>query len=100
LSLYRDSGSGGLFAGEARRRARSFLRSLAGETSGCAYFPKSTTDLANAASQILDYPRFQYIVEYSPTVSLDLPRKGKVRVKLVDALGRNKYSVSMTVVEN
>jgi Ca-activated chloride channel family protein len=83
------------FDAETRRRANEWLKTLARETGGEVYFPKSAADFPRIADDIINQPRAPYVVTYE-----SMNPKAKLRVKLTGGPGRDKYSVTARVLSN
>lgn len=77
-----------------RQRAKNFINSLAKESGGLAFFPKSETELQSIASQFLLYLRNQYVIGYVPSGQTGQKPSHKVEVKLADTPERKKQTVS------
>jgi Ca-activated chloride channel family protein len=85
---------GGLNRPSQRERAKTFINSLAKESGGLAFFPKSETELQSIASQFLLYLRNQYVIGYVPSGQTGQKPSHKVEVKLANAPERKKQTVS------
>lgn len=77
-----------------RRKAIEFLRTLTEETGGRAFYPDPGKDLVTTAELMAGYLRSQYVIGYSLPLGAKKDSMRKVRVKLVNAPGREKYSVT------
>jgi len=76
-----------------RARATAFFEELAKETGARAFIVESPSEIQAAALELARHLHSQYVIGYYPT---DKPGKGpyrKLRVKLVDAPGRDKLKV-------
>lgn len=96
ISFYKGPKVSGIFAQTVREKETLFFNTVTAETEGRIYTPKTAAELQAAAGDILNYHRLQYRMEYS---SAGNNPKHKARVKLVDAPGRNKYSVTTQVLK-
>ena len=82
------SKDGGFISKSPKAKAEAFLKRLAEETGGKAYFPQSTAELDAIARDIAAELRTQYILSYYPT---NPSRDGKFRsIKVVVDDGPNK----------
>jgi Ca-activated chloride channel homolog len=81
-------------ARDRREKAKYYLEEISKETGGRAFSPRSPDESQKSVEQILDSMRYQYILGYAPTLSKDNKSSGKARVKLNQALSKNKYSIS------
>ncbi|MBA3767167.1 MAG: VWA domain-containing protein [Acidobacteria bacterium] len=88
------SDEGGQIRLSPREQATNFVNSLAKESGGFAFFPKSKTELQNIADQLMLYLRTQYIIGYVPTGQKGQKPLHKVDVKLADAPERKKQTVA------
>jgi Ca-activated chloride channel family protein len=77
--------------GEARH-ARRVLESLAEQTGGAAYFPKSLKDVDGIAAQVAEDIRTQYSIAYRST---NPPTKGGYRQVHVEAKGKGTGKLSV-----
>jgi VWFA-related protein len=77
-----------------RRKAIEFLKTLTEETGGRAFYPDPGKDLMTSAELLASYLRSQYIIGYSLPIEAKVGSMRKVRVKVVNAPGRAKYSVT------
>jgi VWFA-related protein len=91
-----DTPPSNVFEAEMRRDTNEWLKKLARETGGQAYFPKSA-DFPRIADDLVNQQRTQYVVSYEST-SLNV--KSKLRVKLTGGPGRDKYSVTAQALSN
>ena len=71
-----------------------FLKALTEETGGRAFYFDPRKDLKNSAELIAGYLRSSYVVGYSLPLEAKDDSARKVRVRLVNAHGREKYSVT------
>lgn len=84
---------GGLMRRSLRERAITLIEKLEKESGGVVFFPKSASDLQTVAGDITRYLHMQYVVGYNPNVKATKDSYHKLRIKLVDAPGRDKYKV-------
>ena len=61
------SKEGGFISKSPQDKAKEFLETLASETGGKAYFPKSAAELPNLAREISSELRTQYSIGYIPS---------------------------------
>lgn len=73
-----------------QQKARDLLNRLAQETGGKSYFPDSSEQLSQIASEISGELRTQYIVSYSPTNTNRDGSFRKINVKITDDASRAK----------
>lgn len=76
-----------------RDKAVALLKELAQETGGHVLFTGKNADLSEAATKVVSYLHTRYVIGYTPAGQ---PRKDpyrKVRVKLIEAPGRNQLKV-------
>lgn len=97
LSLFKGPPNAGIFGESDHEKANTFLKRIADDTDGRVFFSQSFAELQHAANEILDYQRSPYLIGYN---SATPGAKNKVRVKLVDGPGRNKYSITARVLSN
>lgn len=81
---------GGQIRRSPRERATEFLKSIAKETGGLAFFPKSPSELQKAANEIMIYLRTQYVIGYIPSGKGSKGGFHKVSVKIIDPPGHEK----------
>ncbi|HEX5735736.1 MAG TPA: VWA domain-containing protein [Blastocatellia bacterium] len=79
---------------DIRRKGTEFMKSLTEATGGRTFYPDPGKDLKTSAELIAGYLRSQYVIGYSLPPGAKKDSAGKVRVKLVNAPGREKYSVT------
>ncbi len=77
-----------------RRKGAEFLNTLTEVTGGRAFYPDPGKDLITSAELLAGYLRSQYVIGYSLPLEAKKGSMRKVRVKLVNAPGREKYSVT------
>lgn len=97
VGLYGPIPADSVFSEELNERGHAFLRRVTDDTSGRVFFPQSLTELQRAASEILDYQRSRYTIRYD---SLNVSPKSKIRIKLADGPGRDKYLVTVVTQSN
>jgi len=82
------SNEGGFISKSPREKAERFLKRLAEETGGKAYFPQSVNELDRIAKEISSEIRTQYLISYYPT---NPSKDGKFRsIRVVVSDGPNK----------
>ncbi len=84
---------GGLIRRSPRERAVTLIEKLGKEAGGVGFFPKSASELQTVAGDITRYLHMQYVVGYNPNVKASKDSYHKLRIKLIDAPGREKYRV-------
>jgi Ca-activated chloride channel homolog len=77
-----DKDSGFSNRKNARQKALDLLNTLAKETGGRAYFPKTVTGLMEAVAEISTYLRTQYVIGYQTANKASDGKFRKVEVKL------------------
>jgi Ca-activated chloride channel family protein len=88
--LDKDSG---LIRKSPREKAVKLLEEMAKESGGYVFFARSSSDLEAIATKITRALHTQYVIGYTPTGTASKDSYRKVRVKLVDAPGRDKLKV-------
>lgn len=79
---------------ENRPKSRTqLLTTLASETGGRVFFPRSVTELEIAVNEMMHLIRTQYIIEYQPTNTNLQPTYRRVSVELVPKSGRENAQV-------
>jgi Ca-activated chloride channel family protein len=96
ISFFKKFEDPGPFIKDINYKVDRFFHTLTSETEGRVYSPKTAAELQSVANETLDYRRLQYVIGYSPASNNP---KHKPRVKLVDAPGRNKYSVDTQILK-
>jgi Ca-activated chloride channel homolog len=81
---------GGLISKSPKSKAESFLKRLAEETGGKAYFPQTTAELDQIARDIAAELRTQYVISYYPTNSEKDGRFRNIRVVVDDGPNKQK----------
>jgi Ca-activated chloride channel homolog len=81
---------GGFISKSPKSKAESFLKRLAEETGGKAYFPQTTAELDQIARDIASELRTQYIISYYPTNSEKDGRFRNIRVVVDDGPNKQK----------
>lgn len=76
-----------------RGKATNFLKSLAQETGGRAFFPKNAGELQDAANHIARDLRRAYSINYQPSKANPDGKLRKIQVKLVAPATRGKLTV-------
>jgi Ca-activated chloride channel family protein len=84
---------GGLLRKSPREQAVKLLEDLAKETGGVAFLVRSASDLIAAANELPRLLRTQYVVGYNPVGPVKKGSSRNIRVRLVDAPGRDKLKV-------
>lgn len=74
------------------RAAVPLLTTLANDTGGLAFFPKSVDELNSIAKQIMAMSRTQYLIGYKPAKPAEPLTYRRVTVKIVDKPGREKIN--------
>lgn len=78
-----------------KMEAMDFLKKLARETGGMAFFPK-TKELQQVAGEILARLRRQYVIEYLPAETPGKKGTRKVKVALTEAAGERSVVTTRT----
>lgn len=84
------SKEGGFITKSPKAKSEAFLRRLAEETGGKAYFPQSITELDTIARDIASELRTQYLISYYPTNNEDDGRFRNIRVVVDDGPNKQK----------
>jgi Ca-activated chloride channel family protein len=84
----------GLIRKSPRQKAEKLLETIADETGGRVFFPKSRTDLTEATTQIINHLRAQFRITYQSTNSVVEKGFRKVEVKLVSAGGEKRNAIA------
>jgi Ca-activated chloride channel family protein len=84
------SKEGGFITKSPKAKSEAFLRRLAEETGGKAYFPQAITELETIARDIASELRTQYIVGYYPSNTENDGRFRNIRVAVDDGPGKQK----------
>lgn len=84
------SKEGGFITKSPKAKSEAFLRRLAEETGGKAYFPQAITELETIARDIASELRTQYIVSYYPTSTENDGRFRNIRVVVDDGPSKQK----------
>jgi Ca-activated chloride channel family protein len=84
---------GSLIRKSPRVKAAAFLEELAKETGGRAFIVESPSKLRDAALGLARHLHSQYVIGYNATCKPGKDAYCKVRVKLTDAPGRDKFKV-------
>ncbi|MDQ3801212.1 MAG: VWA domain-containing protein [Acidobacteriota bacterium] len=84
------SKEGGFITKSPKAKSEAFLRRLAEETGGKAYFPQAITELETIARDIASELRTQYIVSYYPTNTENDGRFRNIRVVVEDGPSKQK----------
>lgn len=85
-----NNDDGGQIRKSTRERATELLKSIAKETGGLAFFPKSPSELQRVANEIMLYLRTQYVIGYTPSGKVGKGGFHKVRVEILDPPGQEK----------
>lgn len=83
----------GLTVKSPRERAEELLTKLAQETGGRVFFPNSNKELPMIVDELMSSLRTQFVVGYTPAAKPKSKSYRKVKVKLLDATGRDKRTV-------
>jgi Ca-activated chloride channel family protein len=81
---------GGFVSKSPRDKAVNFMKRLAEETGGKAYFPNSVNELPEIAKDIASELRTQYLVSYSPTNESRNAAFHNIKVVVDDGPGKQK----------
>lgn len=84
------SKEGGLITKSPKAKSESFLKRLAEETGGKAYFPQSIAELDTIARDIASELRTQYLISYYPTNNDDDGRFRSIKVVVDDGPNKQK----------
>lgn len=84
------SKEGGLITKSPKSKSESFLKRLAEETGGKAYFPQSIAELDTIARDIASELRTQYVISYYPTNDESDGRFRNIRVVVDDGPNKQK----------
>lgn len=90
ICLGKDESDGSQLNNTLTQAAVPLLTTLAKETGGLAFFPKSASDLSSIAKRIMSMSRTQYLIEYKPTNPAEPSSYRSLTVKIVDKPGRGK----------
>lgn len=82
----------GLLHGSAYDKSKGFLRRLAADTGGRAFFPKKTEELPAIAQQIAHDLHRQYLVGYAPSGKDRNTRRRKIEVRALAPSRGDKYN--------
>lgn len=94
IGLVKDLDSEGSFIRKSPRvKAVALLEELAKETGGRAFLPESPSEMRDAALELARHLHSQYVIGYNPAARPGKDSYRKVRVKLIDAPGRDKLKV-------
>lgn len=75
---------------DPKDKAEKLLTLIARETGGRVFFPKTTNELRQAASEIVHDLHLQYLISYQSTTISSKENFRKVEVKITEAPGRDK----------
>jgi len=84
------SKDGGFITKSPKAKSEAFLKRLAEETGGKAYFPQAITELDTIARDIASELRTQYIISYYPTNDENDGRFRNIRVVVDDGPNKQK----------
>jgi Ca-activated chloride channel homolog len=84
------SKEGGFIGKSPQDKAKSFLKRLADETGGKAYFPNSTAELNDIARDISSELRTQYLLSYEPTGDASAAKFKSIKVTVDDGPNKEK----------
>ncbi|HYG83169.1 MAG TPA: hypothetical protein VD861_22415, partial [Pyrinomonadaceae bacterium] len=84
---------GGFIRKSPRVKAVALLEELAKETGGRAFIVESPSELRDAALELPRHLHSQYVIGYNANCKPGKDSYCKVRVKLTDAPGRDKFKV-------
>lgn len=90
ICLGKDESAGSQLNNTLTKGAVPLLTTLANETGGLAFFPKSVNELGSIAKQITAMSRTQYLIGYKPTNPAEPSTYRSLTVKIVDKPGRGK----------
>jgi len=82
----------GLIRLSPRTKAEHLLQTVAQESGGRVFFPRSVSEITEAAAQIAHDLRMQYVIDYQSTNVKAKDNFRKIEVKIVEAPGRAKLT--------